>query len=222
MDMQPVIKFIVVAMAVVPAIVLHEVAHGWVANAFGDRTAKMAGRLSLNPLKHVDPLGTIILPVVLYLTMGVAFGYAKPVPVNVSRLRKPREQGLWVSLAGPGTNFALLGVAIAIGRSPLCDWSVYAGDSFSLRNWIAVWALYFGLVNVTLGLFNLLPLPPLDGSAIIERFVPVRRLSNYYQLRAKALPYAMALLILNSLYLHLGTGVMQNVQDTIGRLVSGA
>ena len=131
MDVQSVIKFVVVALAVIPAIVFHEVAHGYVANAFGDRTAKDAGRLSLNPLKHVDLMGTLILPAVLYLTMGVAFGYAKPVPVNVGRLRKPREQSFWVSLAGPGTNFILLLVAIAVGHLPICDWNAYAGADLS-------------------------------------------------------------------------------------------
>ena len=153
--------------------------------------------------------------------MGVAFGYAKPVPVNVSRLRKPREQSFWVSLAGPGTNFVLLLIAIAVGHLPICDWSAYLGADLSVRNWIAVWALYFGLVNVTLGLFNLLPIPPLDGSALIERFIPIRQLSGYYRFRAQALPYAMVFLILNSLYLHIGMGVMQNVQDAVARLVSG-
>jgi Zn-dependent protease len=92
----------------VPSIMVHEVAHGWVANAFGDDTAKRAGRLSLNPVRHIDPFGTLLLPLLLSLSGVGAFGYAKPVPVNVGRLRNPRQHSLNVSLAGPGSNLALV------------------------------------------------------------------------------------------------------------------
>jgi Zn-dependent protease len=216
-----VIKLIVVALAIVPSIIVHEVAHGWIANWCGDPTAKNAGRLSLNPIRHIDPVGTVILPLVMYLTAGISFGYAKPVPVSVNRLRDPRRQSFWVSLAGPVSNFLLLGVAIVLGHSALCEWNYNTYAALSLRNWLAIWVLYLGLVNVTLGIFNLLPIPPLDGSALIERFVPMSKMSSYYHLRARALPFAMVFFIINSLYLHLGSGVLQSIQDAVAHWVSG-
>src|SRR5271155_4295370 len=102
--------------AMVPSIILHEVSHGWVANFFGDPTAKNAKRLSLNPMRHIDPFGTILLPAVLVALHFPPFGYAKPVPVNTSRLRKPRQQSLYVSLAGPAVNIVLSAIGLF-----LCD-----------------------------------------------------------------------------------------------------
>ena len=101
-------------LALVPSIVLHEVSHGWVANFFGDPTAKENHRLTLNPMRHIDPFGTVLLPVLLLISGLPAFGYAKPVPVNVSRLRKPRSQGLYVSLAGPLMNIFLSAIGLGI------------------------------------------------------------------------------------------------------------
>ena len=106
----------IIAIAVlIPSVILHEISHGWVALAFGDDTAKRAGRLTLNPIAHIDPFGTIILPALLILTTGRAFGYAKPVPVNVGKLRSPRNQGLLVSLAGPAVNKGPIGAACPTG-----------------------------------------------------------------------------------------------------------
>ncbi len=196
--------------AVVPAIVLHEVSHGWVANFFGDPTAKAQHRLSLNPLRHVDPFGTILLPALLLISGLPAFGYAKPVPVNVSRLRKPRTQSLYVSLAGPVMNLLLVGLSWAVARA---DTVAKLGNSVELHSlWVFNACLYFGLVNLLLAAFNLVPIPPLDGSAIIERVLPQRSLARYYHYRMYFLPVVMAILIGNALVFHsdLGFGHLEN------------
>jgi Zn-dependent protease len=164
----------------IPSVLLHEVSHGAVANLFGDDTAKRAGRLTLNPLRHVDPFGTVILPTMLVLAGAPPFGYAKPVPVNLGRLRRPRDHGLLVSLAGPATNLALVVVATIVWRvfSPLGT----AGQF--------VYAL--GAANLLLALFNLLPIPPLDGSALVERMLPARWWPGWLKMRQ----YAMGILLL--------------------------
>jgi Zn-dependent protease len=171
--------------AIVPTIILHEVSHGVVANWFGDDTAKRAGRLTLNPIRHVDPIGTIALPIFLLLAHLPPFGYAKPVPVSVNRLRHPRNESVLVSLAGPATNLiisALCGVAFHfwlphIAIDPLLG---YNPDTAPI---IPTFILALGLVNAIVGVFNLIPIPPLDGSALLERFIPRDLLPGYYRLR---------------------------------------
>jgi Zn-dependent protease len=179
----------------IPSIVVHEVSHGWVANFFGDPTARQAGRLTLNPLKHIDPLGSIVLPTVLVFLGIPPFGWAKPVPVNTSRLRNPRQQSLYVSLAGPLVNVILS--AIGLG---LC---IYSFNPYQYPNGLFMAGVYIGVPNLTLAVFNLLPIPPLDGSAIVERFVPQRRMRDYYALRAKALPFVMGFVILDNFSFHI-------------------
>jgi len=174
--------------ALIPSVILHEVSHGAVALAFGDDTAKRAGRLTLNPIPHIDPFGTVILPVLLVLSGVGAFGYAKPVPVNVGRLRHPRNEGVVVSLVGPAVNVALA-LALVFGL-------VYAHMvPFSIKERVLmtgdisqqpVWSLLIflaGYINVILAVFNLIPLPPLDGSAVVERLLPRHLLPGYYRIR---------------------------------------
>ena len=161
----------VLVAVLVPSVIFHEVSHGVVANFFGDDTAKRAGRLTLNPAAHIDPFGTVILPLILSLSGVGAFGYAKPVPVNPRRLRNPRQHSLYVSLAGPATNIALALAAAVLLRT------VFRDDlrrAFSLEDLALLPKLVFwlGLVNVILAVFNLLPIPPLDGSALVERVLP--------------------------------------------------
>jgi Zn-dependent protease len=154
--------------AIIPSIILHEVSHGWVALLFGDDTAKRAGRLTLNPIAHVDPFGTILLPAMLSLSGVGAFGYAKPVPVTPRRLRNPRSQSLYVSLAGPLTNIVIAAFALVLFRLTRPG-HVRFVDDLSL---VPRYAFWLGLMNVVLAVFNLLPIPPLDGSAFIERVLP--------------------------------------------------
>jgi Zn-dependent protease len=197
-------------LAIVPSIVLHEVSHGWVANYFGDPTAKENHRLTLNPLRHIDPFGTVLLPALLLVSGLPAFGFAKPVPVNIGRLRKPRSQALYVSLAGPLVNIVLSAVGFGI-----CEFALHFDQSVFLLNV----GVYFGLANLVLAAFNLIPIPPLDGSAIIERFIPNRHLPSYYHMRARALPVVMVLLILNVLVFHVGLNALSDLENWwIGRL----
>ena len=147
------------------AVTLHEVSHGWVALCLGDRTAKEAGRLTLNPLKHIDPVGTVVLPMLLLaLHSPNVFGWAKPVPVNALRLRHPKRDMLWVGVAGPAANFlfALVGAGLLKLFGPV------APRLFSLA------MTYLVIINLVLGTFNLLPIPPLDGSRILTGVLPWR------------------------------------------------
>ncbi len=196
-------------LAIVPSIVLHEVSHGYVAYHFGDPTAKENHRLTLNPLRHVDPFGTVLLPALLIFSHLPAFGYAKPVPVNISRLRNPRRQSLYVSLAGPAVNVVLSGVGWVISEVAIHL------NTF----WLLQFGVSLGLVNLTLAVFNMLPIPPLDGSAIIERFVPRHRLPDYYRFRMKALPIVMVLIIADSLFFHVGTSALASLQNWWLRLL---
>jgi Zn-dependent protease len=164
----------------IPSIILHEVSHGLVAYWCGDDTAKRAGRLTLNPVPHIDPFGSIILPVLLSLTSFGVFGYAKPVPVNVGRLRAPRNQAVLVSLAGPATNILIALFAAFVLRT-------FTPEGTALRVVVDL-----GVVNVVLAAFNLLPLPPLDGSAVVERFMP----RSWYPQWLKIRQYTMGVLII--------------------------
>jgi Zn-dependent protease len=168
----------------IPSIMLHEISHGVVALAFGDDTAKRAGRLTLNPIAHIDPFGTIILPALLILSGGRAFGFAKPVPVNVNRLRHPRNQGLLVSLAGPATNLILVVLATVTYRV----WRP-AGTVQEV-------VLTAGVANVVLAVFNLIPIPPLDGSAVLERLMPASWWPGYLRFRQYSMPLLLVLFLL--------------------------
>jgi Zn-dependent protease len=164
----------------VPAIILHEVSHGVVALAFGDDTAKKAGRLTLNPIAHVDPVGSLALPLLLAVAGAPIFGWAKPVPVNPRNLRHPRQESLLVSLAGPATN-----IVLAIGAALVLRTATHSSLPIEI-------ALQFGIINVVLATFNLIPIPPLDGSAIIERFLPATWWPGWLRLRQ----YSFAILFL--------------------------
>jgi Zn-dependent protease len=155
------------ALPVIFAITLHEAAHGYVARHFGDPTAWQLGRISLNPLRHVDLIGTIVLPVLLLVTnAGFLFGWAKPVPVDFSRLRKPKQDMLWVAAAGPASNLVMaLGWAILLKLA-----IILPENSFSLP--LAEMARAGINVNAVLMLLNLLPIPPLDGGRIAVSLLP--------------------------------------------------
>lgn len=150
------------------AIVLHEVAHGLVANALGDPTARDAGRLSLDPARHIDPVGTVILPLIMVIAHAPVFGWAKPVPINPSRLRNPRWGGLLVTAAGPGTNL-LLALLASAGMAAMLGWT--HGEGF-WRAFLLANLFNFVLVNLFLGVFNLIPVPPFDGGNIVAALLP--------------------------------------------------
>ena len=176
---------------VIVAIILHEISHGVVALWFGDDTAKRAGRLTLNPIPHIDPFGSIILPAMLTIIGFGAFGWAKPVPVDPSKLRKPRSQMVLVGLAGPFTNFGLMAIAAVAARIAYGNYTGFADRVADLPLVIQV-LLFFALANLLLGLFNLLPLPPLDGSSLIERVLPADWLPTWYRFR----PYGLVVILL--------------------------
>jgi Zn-dependent protease len=183
-------------LCLVPSIIIHEISHGAVALAFGDRTAKQAGRLNLNPLRHIDPVGTILVPAVLSLSGLGAYGWAKPVPVNAANLRSPRNHIVFVSLVGPFINFALaavLGICfVAVGGRDALH-QVYLLDQLGLVEQVL---LIGGFANIMLGVFNLIPCPPLDGAAILERLLPARLLPGYWNLQPflMFLPFLLILL----------------------------
>jgi Zn-dependent protease len=174
------------------AVILHEISHGVVALWFGDDTAKRAGRLTLNPIPHVDPFGSIVLPAMGAIAGLPIIGYAKPVPVTPARLRNPRRDMLFVSLAGPFTNFLLMAAAALVTRSLLRGGGFLGSGIGADSPDLAVQIFFaFAVVNLFLGLFNFLPIPPLDGSALIERVLPADWLPGWHRFR----PYGFLVLI---------------------------
>jgi Zn-dependent protease len=187
------------------AIVCHEAAHAWVANKLGDPTARMLGRISLNPMRHIDPWGTILLPLLLLFSSqgSMIFGYARPVPITYQNFRSPKRDGVLVSLAGPGANILL---AIVI----LC--AAWLGRLAGiLYNPGLLQVLKAALnINLILAAFNLIPLPPLDGSELLAALLPGPWAYRYQRLA----PYGF--LILMGLWF---TGLLQDIMDPIYRLL---
>ena len=189
------IEIAALILPLVLAIVFHEVAHGWAARALGDPTAAEARRLSLNPLRHVDPIGTVILPGLLALVKAPVFGWAKPVPVNKWRLRNPRVGMMLVAIAGPGSNLILAALgAVALGL--LAQGITEAPVQGTLRQFAVLNAYNFILFNIFLALFNMLPIPPFDGSHVVEGLLPRRAAAAYERLRPFGFPLLLVLLVL--------------------------
>jgi len=202
----------VTALPLVFAIVFHEVAHGWVADKLGDPTARNMGRLTLNPLRHIDPFGTVIMPLLLLLlTDGrFVFGYAKPVPINPYNFKDPKKGMALSSLAGPGVNMimAILFAFVLRVVMPALEGTIPK----SAWDWFAVpVALMFGygvIINVVLAVLNMIPVPPLDGSRIVYWLLPDRQAAAYYRLERFGMLILLALL---------GTGIIARVITPIIR-----
>jgi Zn-dependent protease len=211
MDVNHVLQtFAIYALPVLFAITLHEAAHGYVARHFGDMTAHAQGRISLNPLRHIDLIGTLVVPLAILFVSGgkFLFGWAKPVPVNYSALKKPRQHMAWVAAAGPGANLLmalvwamLLKVAVLLPASPLAEF-------LELMSQAGI------LVNLIFMFLNLLPIPPLDGGRILTSLLPSRAAWRFAKIEPWGLPILLVLLFTNVL-----NGVLGPLIDVSGALI---
>ncbi len=173
------------AAAVIIGIVVHESAHALAAYLLGDRTARSQGRISLNPLRHIDPFGTILLPLIMILAGGPVFAFAKPVPIYLGNLKHPKRDEVIVSLAGPLSNIALDGLAAQVAPH------------------LVRFSLTLMSVNLSLAFFNLIPLPPLDGSSLLVLFLKGRALQTYYEVQRYSMPILIVVLYVLPSLLHI-------------------
>ena len=191
-------KIVVSAVPILFAITVHEVAHGWVADKLGDPTAKRAGRLTLDPLKHIDPLGTIAVPLIMIVLTPFAFGWAKPVPVDWRNLGRPRRDMALVAAAGPGANVVMLAFWTMFLAVPSA-----LGIAGSYQATLLLEMAKVGIiVNIVLISLNLLPLPPLDGSRIVTAFLPPAAARRYNALERWGLPILVVLML---------TGILEKI-----------
>ncbi len=180
-----------ISISVIPillAIILHEISHGWVADRLGDSTARYSGRLTLNPAAHIDLFGTIILPLVLLISGGFIFGYAKPVPINPHNLRNPRRDIIWVSLAGILTNLALAAVSAMLFRFMA---STFPGSRGLIVSPLVMMLGVSVRINVILAVFNAIPIPPLDGSRVLAYLLPPEQSAVFSRLE----PYGFIIIL---------------------------
>lgn len=209
LDINALIQTIAIAaLPVVFAITLHEAAHGYAARHFGDPTAWQAGRISLNPLRHIDPVGTVLIPllILLFSAGSFLFGYAKPVPVNFGRLRNPKQDMFWVALAGPAANLFMALVWATLLKlaweMPVNDFTVPLSEMSKLGV----------IINCVLMVLNLLPLPPLDGGRIAVSLLPYPLASKFAQLERWGFPILLLLLF---------TGVLGLVMSPLVQMLAG-
>ena len=216
-------KLAVLALPVLFAITVHEAAHAWTALKKGDQTAAAMGRVTLNPLAHIDLFGTVLLPIMLRLMGAPAFGWAKPVIVNPRNLRHPRQDNLWISLAGPAANLSTAAVSLALilvikflsPGSIVFLARYFSGQPLGAQplGILALLLFYFVFVNCYLAAFNLIPVPPLDGSGVLSGLLPYQAAATYGRLR----PFPEGLIIIVAL---ISIGVLNWITQPILRLVS--
>jgi Zn-dependent protease len=208
---------IVQAFVILFAITVHEAAHAWTAAKLGDPTAAALGRASLNPLVHIDPVGTVIFPLILILFRMPVFGWAKPVPYNPYNLRRPKRGGLWISFAGPISNILTAATAVLVFRV-LRLFGARITDLTALSRpleGLSVILLFTALINISLAVFNLIPIPPLDGSGILAGLLSGRAAEQYERLR----PYGFLILIV-LMYSRVLNLIFAPVQSLVLRLFS--
>lgn len=191
------------AIPVLFAITVHEVAHGWVAQRLGDPTAMMLGRLTLNPIKHIDPIGTVVVPLLLMITGGFIFGWAKPVPITWENLKHPKRDMILVAAAGPGANFVMA-----------CFWAIVMKFAQTLpevspsAQSLAIGLFYMGAagirINIVLMVLNLLPIPPLDGGRVLAGFLPDPLAWKFSRIEPYGFIILLVLLVTNILQMILG------------------
>jgi Zn-dependent protease len=221
MNQNPVYQIAVWLVPLVIAIVFHEVSHGLVARRLGDPTAEERGRLSLNPLRHVDPFGTIILPLILAISHAPMFGWARPVPVDYQRLRNPRRDMVLVALAGPGMNLLLAVIGAAILAATI---SLSGGAGAGAARFIAANAINFILINIFLAVFNLLPVPPFDGGHVVQGLLPPPLARSFGRIgRYSLLVLVLLLLVLPAVSpsLNVVGRIVSPVVDQIAILILG-
>ena len=205
------------------AITIHEAAHGWMASKFGDDTARSMGRVTLNPIAHIDPIGTVLLPILLVIINAPVFGWAKPVPVNPFNLRDPRRDNLYISAAGPMANilaaaFSLVAILLIKSLSPgasafLLGRGGFADGFHPLGSLILIF-FYSALINMYLVVFNLIPVPPLDGSGVLMGLLSEEAAQQYDRLR----PYGF-LIVIGLIYLGVLNAIIRPVQNLILSIV---
>ncbi len=189
MDLLTIQKFIIWVIPVLFAITLHEVAHGWVAKQFGDKTALMMGRLTVNPIKHIDPIGTVIVPTILFFLGGFIFGWAKPVPVTRQNLKNPKRDMAFVAVAGPAANLLMAIFWALVAKVGLL---ISDGNPTAGLDWAMIYMGQAGIIiNLVLMILNIIPVPPLDGSRIVSSFIP-NKWDFYY---SKLEPYGFIILV---------------------------